>query len=46
MAAQVAIDNISLISEEVVFSKEDPANLIQTVMTSLGIIIIIIRTIS
>jgi T-complex protein 1 subunit epsilon len=36
MAAQVAIENISLISEEVVFTKEDPANLIQTVMTSLG----------
>lgn len=36
MAAQVAIENIGLISEEVVFTKEDPANLIQTVMTSLG----------
>jgi T-complex protein 1 subunit epsilon len=36
MAAQVAIENITVISEEVVFTKEDPANLIQTVMTSLG----------
>jgi T-complex protein 1 subunit epsilon len=36
MAAQVAIDNISSISETVEFTKEDPRNLIQTVMTSLG----------
>lgn len=36
LAAQAAIENISSISEEVVFTKEDPENLIETVMTSLG----------
>jgi T-complex protein 1 subunit epsilon len=36
MAAQVAIDNVGAISEQVVFTLEDPTNLIETVMTSLG----------